>query len=89
MFLRPKHMRSKFDENNTKMVFVGYDVCIKGYRCVNTLNRKIVISRNVKFLQQLEKYGFKQSKFDPCVYLNDKLTLIIAAYVDNFLFFYK
>lgn len=52
MVLRPRQTRSKWDENTTKMVFVGYDDCVKGLRCVNTSNRKIIVSRNVKFFEQ-------------------------------------
>lgn len=51
MVLRPKQTRSKWDKNSTKMVFVGYDDRVKGYRCVNTSNRKVIVSRNVKFLE--------------------------------------
>lgn len=51
MVLKPKHLRSKFDENSTKMVFVGYDECVKGYRCVNVKTRKLVVSRNVRFFE--------------------------------------
>lgn len=37
----------------------------------------------------LRKSGLMRSKFDPCVYLNEKKSLWIAVYVDDFLFFYK
>lgn len=52
MVLKPKQKRSKFDENSTKMVFVSYDDCVKGYRCVNIKTRKITISRNVRFFER-------------------------------------
>lgn len=52
MVLIPRQTRSKWDENSTKMVFVGYDDNTKGCRCVNTMTRKVTISRNVKFLDQ-------------------------------------
>lgn len=52
MVLKPKQKRSKFDENSTKMVFVGYDDCVKGYRCVNIKTRKITVSRNVEFFER-------------------------------------
>lgn len=49
LVLKPKQKRSKWDENTTKMIFVGYDDCVKGFRCFNTETRKMQISRNVKF----------------------------------------
>lgn len=53
MVLRPKQTRSQFDENSTKMIFVGYDDCVKGYRCVNISTRKLTVSRNVKFFEKM------------------------------------
>lgn len=44
---------------------------------------------NIKLNDVLLKFGLKRSKFDPCVYLNNKLTLLIAVYVDDFLMFFK
>lgn len=59
MVLKPRQKRSKFDENSTKMVFVGYDDCVKGYRCVDIKTRKITVSRNVKFFEPEQKNGPK------------------------------
>lgn len=56
----PKANRRKLDEKATKMIFVGYDHETKGYRCINKSNRKLTISRDVKFLdhpkQPAQKY---------------------------------
>lgn len=56
----PKANRRKLDEKATKMIFVGYDSETKGFRCINTTNRKLTISRDVKFLdhskQPAQKY---------------------------------
>lgn len=46
----PKEKRRKLDKNGEKMVFVGYDPTTKGYRCSNPDTRSIVLSRDVKFL---------------------------------------
>ena len=42
--------RQKLDDKATKMKFLGYDVNSKGYRLGDVKNRRIVISRDVKFL---------------------------------------
>lgn len=55
MVLKPKQPRSKWDENTTKIIFVGYDECQKGYRCVNISTRKLCVSRNVKFFDSVNK----------------------------------
>lgn len=51
----PKANRKKLDEKAVKMIFVGYDSETKGYRCINTSNRKLTISRDVKFLDHSMK----------------------------------
>lgn len=43
---------------------------------------------NVKLDIALAKFGLKKSKLDPCVYFNERLSLFIAIYVDDFLIFY-
>lgn len=55
MVLKPKQKRAKWDENSTKMIFVGFDECVKGFRCVDTSTKKVVVSRNVKFINELAK----------------------------------
>lgn len=55
MVLKAKATRSKFDENSTKMMFVGYDDCVKGYRCVNVKTKKMTVARNVKFFEYESK----------------------------------
>lgn len=47
--------RRKLDEKAIKMIFVGYDDQTKGYRCINKSNRKLTISRDVKFLNPSTK----------------------------------
>lgn len=41
--------RIKLDDKSEKLVFVGYDEKSKGYRLYNPTNKKIVVSRDVKF----------------------------------------
>ena len=55
MVFVPKQKRHKLDKNSQKMIFVGYDENTKGVRCVDIATRKLLVSRNVKFLDpQLE-----------------------------------
>lgn len=51
MVLVPGEKRKKWDRNSVKMTFVGYDPETKGYRCIDTQTRKLIISRDVKFLE--------------------------------------
>jgi transposase InsO family protein len=41
--------RKKLDPKSRQLVFVGYDLQTKGYRCLDFLAKKIVISRDVIF----------------------------------------
>lgn len=47
----PKENRRKWDKKAQKLVFVGYDEHTKGYRCMNRNTNKLVISRDVKFIE--------------------------------------
>lgn len=50
----PKEKRRKWDDKSEKMVFVGYDENCTGYRCMNPQTGRLVLSRNVKFIEKLE-----------------------------------
>lgn len=39
------------------MIFVGYDENSKAYRCYDPVNRKLVISRNVRFVMKKLHFG--------------------------------
>lgn len=64
----PKENHKKLDEKTVKMVFVGYDSETKGYRCINKSNRKLTVSRDVKFLdhsmQPAQKYAYVSDESD-------------------------
>ncbi|BBG96571.1 transposable element gene [Prunus dulcis] len=47
--LIPSALRHKLEENSHKCIFVGYGLCEKGYRLFDPSNRKIMLSRDVKF----------------------------------------
>jgi hypothetical protein len=47
-----KHTRSglkKLDDRRHKMIFVGYEVGCKAYRCYDLVDQHVVVSRDVVF----------------------------------------
>lgn len=50
----PQQKRNKLDDKAQKYAFVGYDESSKGYRLADVNSRKVIISRDVVFLN--EKY---------------------------------
>lgn len=59
--MMPYEKRRKLDDKVIKMKFIGYDDMAKGYRLVD-INYKIHISREVKFLDTMEKFTRKQTR---------------------------
>lgn len=59
----PKQNRQKLDVKSNKYVFVGYENNSKAYRLLNLSNDKIVISRDVKFIEN-HNDGYSKSKTD-------------------------
>ena len=53
----PSQKRRKWDHKSTKMLFMGYCAETKAYRFFNPSTRKIVISRDVIFLEDALKYS--------------------------------
>lgn len=47
----PKANRVKLDPKSRKLIFVGYDNNVKGFRCIDPVTKKITISRDVVFLE--------------------------------------
>ena len=45
----PDEKRQKLDSKSKKMVFVGYPEGQKGYKCFDREQRRMIVSRNVKF----------------------------------------
>lgn len=60
----PKQVRRKRDEKAVKMTFVGYDENTKGYRCIDLMTRKLILSRDAKFLETELKSEQVIVKFD-------------------------
>lgn len=48
----PKEDRRKLDNTATKMILIGYDEQSKAYRCYDMVNKKVTISRNVRFINE-------------------------------------
>ena len=44
-----KMPQKKLEDRNTPMVFAGYEVCSKAYRCFETINESVHVSRDVVF----------------------------------------
>lgn len=44
-------LRKKLDNTSKEMFFIGYDDNSKAYRCYDASNRKLVISRDVRFVE--------------------------------------
>ena len=50
--MTPNQKRRKLDPKATKLAFVGYDVCSKGYRVADVKQGKIFVTRDVVFLKE-------------------------------------
>jgi len=47
----PKEKRDKWDTKSKKLLFVGYDENVKGYRLMDPNTHKIINSRDIVFLE--------------------------------------
>ena len=57
--LRPKELRNKLEATSTRAMFVGYSTTQKGYKCYDPTTRRVLVSRDVKFI---EAKGFYEEK---------------------------
>ncbi|KAL1209116.1 Retrovirus-related Pol polyprotein from transposon TNT 1-94 [Cardamine amara subsp. amara] len=63
--LVPGDQRNKLDAKSTRSVFIGYSTTQKGYRCYDPSTKRIMTSRDVKFLEDqsyFEKSGWESVK---------------------------
>ncbi|CAN7087858.1 unnamed protein product [Brassica rapa subsp. narinosa] len=60
--LKPGEMINKLEARSTK-AFIGYSTTQKGYKCYNPDTRRVLVSRDVKFVEEREYYE-EQNKED-------------------------
>ena len=53
----PKEKRKKIDDKGVKCIFTGYNPESKAYRLYDPLNNKMILSRDVEFLENQSWYG--------------------------------
>ena len=53
----PKEHRQKLDDKEVKCIFIGYSSDSKAYRLYDPLNNKMILSRDVEFLENQSWYG--------------------------------
>jgi hypothetical protein len=47
----PSELRKKLDDKSEKCIFTGYSETSKAYRIYNPITKKLILSRDVKFLE--------------------------------------
>lgn len=55
----PKEKRRKWDKKSERLIFVGYDSDTKAYRCINRDTRKLTVSRDVIFHENIPEKRFE------------------------------
>ncbi|XP_048628721.1 uncharacterized protein LOC125599498 [Brassica napus] len=49
--LVPGELRKKLDAKSTKAMFIGYSITQKGYKCYDPITGRVLVSRDVKFIE--------------------------------------
>ncbi|WZZ27559.1 hypothetical protein YC2023_010960 [Brassica napus] len=60
--LIPGELRNKLEAKSTKAMFIGYSTTQKGYRCYDPVTRRVLISRDVKFIESRGYYDEKNQE---------------------------
>jgi hypothetical protein len=47
----PSELRKKLDDRSEKCIFTGYSETSKAYKLYNPISKKLILSRDVKFLE--------------------------------------
>src|SRR5690606_38731481 len=58
--LIPGEMRNKLEANSTRAMFIGYSTTQKGYKCFDPQRRRVIVSRDVKFMESRCYYDEKR-----------------------------
>ncbi|KAL0642233.1 hypothetical protein Bca4012_102511 [Brassica carinata] len=56
----PGEQRNKLDAKSTKAMFIGYSITQKGYKCYDPEARRVMVSREVKFVETKGYYEEKE-----------------------------
>ena len=54
--LVPGEQRNKLEAKSTKAMFIGYSITQKGYKCYDPETRRVLVSRDVKFVESKGYY---------------------------------
>ncbi|WZZ27522.1 hypothetical protein YC2023_010923 [Brassica napus] len=60
--LIPGELRNKLEARSTKAMFIGYSTTQKGYRCYDPVTRRVLTSRDVKFIESRGYYDEKNQE---------------------------
>ncbi|CAN6899160.1 unnamed protein product, partial [Brassica oleracea] len=52
----PGEIRNKLEANSSKAMFIGYSSSQKGYKCYDPNTRRVLVSREVKFVEEKGYY---------------------------------
>ncbi|KAL0746101.1 hypothetical protein Bca101_101383 [Brassica carinata] len=52
----PGEIRNKLEANSSKAMFIGYSSSQKGYKCYDPYTRRVLVSREVKFVEEKGYY---------------------------------
>ncbi|WZZ50369.1 hypothetical protein YC2023_050476 [Brassica napus] len=58
----PGERRNKLEAKSTKAMFIGYSITQKGYKCYDPATRRVLVSRDVKFIETKGYYEEKNWK---------------------------
>ena len=56
----PGERRNKLEAKSTKAMFIGYSITQKGYKCYDPITRRVLVSREVKFVESKGYYEEKK-----------------------------
>lgn len=63
-FIQPEHRR-KLDSTAREAILVGYDEISKAYRCYVPSTRKVIVSRDVRFIDKNSEWKLKEINTQP------------------------
>lgn len=73
----PQSNRTKLDPKVKKCIFVGYDSCRKGWRCMDPETKKFITSRDVVFDEESSYYSAQRNPIQEVTFEGDQQSLQI------------